>query len=756
MAHTSLRQVYALSSSDETVWVATGGGVFSYTAGEMQTFTASDGLHSVQVQAVAFDARRDVVWIGYQDGVIDRLDATTGVVRSYLDIARADRFTSRQIHRLVVHNDSLLVATSFGLVVFDPDKEEVRDTYSQLGTMTPATSVYDVTVAPTPNGDAGFWLATDEGIAYAAVHTVNLQDPTAWVVETLGLPSEETRSVAFFNGNVYAGTMSGLAVRSPDGTYQNLNVSPRIVADLLALPDRLLGTERFALVAVETDGYARRLSAEGFTNPVAVTEGPGGTVWFGDRERGLAAVEIPDVPQTELILLNDGVFPDGPYHSLFSDLAVDAYGTLWAGGVAATGTGFYKLQPPNNWTNYISLLVPELAGRNAFERIHIDSQNNVWVGSSGHGLVQVTADGALFVIDETNSTLRAPKGESNTSYVIIGGIASEEDGLLWVTNKAASQPLHSRTIDGTWTGISEISCSGFSSSGYTFERILVDSFGQKWVFVVDEANLNRVLGLLVLDTGDNVTDTVDDVCRFFSQEGSGGQGLPSPAITSVAEGHDGLMWIGTEDGLAFIINSGIVAADQSATPIWPQLADRSQGTFLFSGIKINHVAVDPANRLWIAPDLGASLVQQVEGGYEIVQTFTLDNSPLISNVIMYIAVDGRSGRVYFVTDQGLVSYQGEAITASDEVKTLFVYPNPARFLDGAEPTIMIEGLVDETELRILTSYGEVVNRISTRGGRVRWDGRDLSGHVVPSGMYLVVAVGQNGEGTAYGKVAVIR
>ncbi|WP_243664707.1 hypothetical protein [Rhodothermus marinus] len=44
----------------------------------------------------------------------------------------------------------------------------------------------------------------------------------------------------------------------------------------------------------------------------------------------------------------------------------------------------------------------------------------------------------------------------------------------------------------------------------------------------------------------------------------------------------------------------------------------------------------------------------------------------------------------------------------------------------------------------------------TRGGRVRWDGRDRYGRPVPSGVYLIVAVGQNGEGIAYGKVAILR
>ncbi|MFW5973508.1 MAG: hypothetical protein ACOCTG_05890, partial [Bacteroidota bacterium] len=61
-----------------------------------------------------------------------------------------------------------------------------------------------------------------------------------------------------------------------------------------------------------------------------------------------------------------------------------------------------------------------------------------------------------------------------------------------------------------------------------------------------------------------------------------------------------------------------------------------------------------------------------------------------------------------------------------------------------------------TDLRIVTASGELVASMSTRGGQATWDGRDLSGQVVRSGMYLVLAVGTNGEGRAVGKIAVVR
>jgi hypothetical protein len=224
----------------------------------------------------------------------------------------------------------------------------------------------------------------------------------------------------------------------------------------------------------------------------------------------------------------------------------------------------------------------------------------------------------------------------------------------------------------------------------------------------------------------------------------------------MVEDNDGLVWIGTDKGLAFMINFGIVARDPGAAPIWPQLADRTQGTFLLNGIKINDLAVDPANRLWVATDEGVSVVQEVEGGYELAETYTDRNSPLFSNVVVAIEIDPTTGRVYMATDQGLISVESDAIAAQEQVEDLKVYPNPVRIRDGIEPSIYVDGLVDETDLRVVTLDGELIARMETRGGRARWDGRDITGDFVSSGVYLVVAVGRDGQGAAYGKVAVIR
>ena len=293
-AHTSFRQVTDVVSHGEAVWAATTGGVFRYETGTgvFSTYSPSDGLHGVAVQTVAVDPRNNVIWIGYQDGVLDRLDPETGVVKAYFDIARAEQFSSRQINKVVVHGDSVFAATSFGVVVFDPVRNEVRDTYSKLGSLAAGTEVFDLTFAPGQDGEPAIWLATNAGVAYASLQSFNLSDPAEWTVEVAGLPVRELRAIAWFEGAIYAGTTQDLTRRSGSGVYVPLGVTTQGIRDLEVLSDRMVGVERFAPFVVSGE-RGRKISMETYQDPVALIAGPDGNVWIGDTQGGLITMAPP-------------------------------------------------------------------------------------------------------------------------------------------------------------------------------------------------------------------------------------------------------------------------------------------------------------------------------------------------------------------------------------------------------------------------------------------------------------------------------
>ena len=758
-AHTSMREVTALSPSSEGIWVGTTGGLFSYSeeSGEIQRYTIAEGLNGIAVVSVAFDPgandRGAAVWVGYGDGVLDRL-ATDGSIRTFRDIERATRFPNREISRLEVRGDSLLASTSFGLVIFDLALNEVRDSYTQLGAINPGTAVRDVIVAPGPDGADHFWLATEDGIARAPLAAPNLKDPAAWTVEQSGLPATSTHALAYFDGALYVGTDQGLVVRTVDGAYTNTGLSGTRVGDLDRVSDMLIATDGTSLIVVRAGGQGERFVDERFPEPVAVRVDDDGNVWLGDAQEGL--VQLAPLVADMAPAVVQSILPRGPYHNQFVSLTTDAAGNVWAGGARGAGFGFYRLSPEGEWTNFIGREVEALQGKNSYTRIHAAPNGDFWAGShDGHAVARVTPDGGVQIIDNTNSSLRGAEG-SSPGFILSGGIGTDPDGRVWIASRHSNRPLNVRLGEDEWANLAFQDCPGVTSTTGTYDLLYVDTYGQKWIDIKARADLTRGMGLMVLDTRNTPANQSDDACRFFGETGAAGQGMPGLLVTSMIEDRSGLMWIGTDRGLAYFLNNGVIAQDPTATPIWPQHEDRSLGTFVFQGLAVNDVAVDPANQVWVATNEGAWLIRQSGAGFVLEENFTAANSPLLSNIVLAITVDERTGRVFMATDRGMASYSGDAIAASPESRDLFVYPNPARVGPDDDAAIFIEGLVEETEVMIVAPHGELIRRFMARGGRTRWDGRDESGRPVPSGMYLVVALGQSGEETAYGKLALIR
>ncbi|PIQ61353.1 MAG: regulator [Bacteroidetes bacterium CG12_big_fil_rev_8_21_14_0_65_60_17] len=755
-AHTSFRTARAIAAGSNTVWAASDGGVFGYDlgSGEITRLTIVEGLSSVQGQSIAVDDARREVWVGYADGVLDRIDVDTGDVRAFRDIARADQFPSRGINRIVAARGVLYIATSFGIVVFSPDRGEVEDSFTRLGPVPPAIAVSDVLIAPGPSGEERLWAAVSEGVVSVPLSAPNLQDPSAWSLHRTGLSGNalEVQSLAFSGGSVYAGTGRDVFRWLPQSNrWEPLNVTSEPVPQLAAKDGGLVGIDRFRLLTVDAQGSARQVAVPGFIFPSGVAVTGDGDVWMTDSGTGL--IQIGSIPTavTE-VTPQQVVVPDGPSSGAFSTLETGPDGTLWAGGADASNTGFHMRRPDGSWADFTNNEFPELSGRNRFLSVHVDGDGTAWFGSQGGGVARVENGEDLTLYDATNSSLRPATGTGN--FVVVSGVDGDRDGSIWATTRASGFPLHRRSPDGSWTEFTPVVGQSLTANSNAYGPIYIDSFGQKWIIVLNETNFRLVRGLMVLDTG-NPDAAQDDEFRFFGSQGGSGLGLPSTTVTAVTEDRDGLVWIGTSSGPAFFINTGIVARDQSSQAIWPQWADRSLGTFVLFGLEINDIAVDPANRVWFATNEGAWLIEPVEGGFAPVIQLTVGNSPLFSNVILSIAIDASSGEVYFATDRGALSLTSDAVAAAASSQDLTVFPNPVR-LDSDQPTdIFIDGLVESTDIRIMTLTGSLVRRLDGRGGRIRWDGRDETGRLVDSGMYLVVAVGTNDEGTAYGKVAII-
>ena len=751
-AHTSSREVTDISAGPEMVWAASTGGIFGYRpdSGEIERYTAAEGLYDVNAQAIVWDTRRRYVWIGYTDGVFDRLDVSSGRVKTYFDIYRSNRFPSRSIHALKIWGDSLLIATGFGLVVFDPLRDEVRDTYSRFDAFTPATAVNDVVVGTIPGGESGIWVGTDAGVAYASLSGQSLQDPSSWTSQSSVVPNPKVTDMVYHHKRLYVGTSLGMGQRMPDGRFERVGASTREIRDLAVLGDHVLAVTQFRLRAYDLHG-TESIPASGYEDLRAVAISNKGSIWLGDASIGLNHFRQARESAT-LELISGNLNPDGPFDSPFGDLAIGPDASLWAAAeLGIPGSGFYRMNSRGEWTNFTGRFIEALNKRGNYWRIYVDGQGNAWAASRGAGLAQVSTDDIVTVYDQSNSSLLPAVGTRD--YIIVGGVGSEEDGTLWVTNTTAPYPLHARTSDGSWVRLLPPRCQGAPQTD-AMGDILVDSNGIKWIILLDRGNLTITKGLLILDTNATPEDASDDACIFYGTPGSNGSGLPGSQIHSLAEDLSGRIWIGTSGGPAYFRTSTFAANDPAIQAIWPIWKDRTAGTYMLRGLSVNDVAVDPSNRLWMATLDGVYLISENEGFQQIAH-YRSDNSPLFSDLVTGVAVEASAGRVFVGTDKGLISLLTDSVQPAEHIRDLFIYPNPVDISIEADPQIYIEGLVSETEISIMAIHGKLVQRIQARGGRGLWNGRDQDGRLVPSGMYLVVALGKNNEGVAYGKVAVL-
>lgn len=738
-AYPTLARIEALDTRDGEIWAVAGGGAFRYATetGEIESFTVIQGLFGRSARALATPPGTDDVWIGYASGTLDRLDAATGEVSRFRDISRAVRFSQRGINRIVDAGERLYIATDFGVVVFNTAEGIVRETYSRFASLPSATPAYDVAIV----GDR-IYVATAEGLVMSTLDGRNLQDPAAWTLEG-GLGNRTIFSVASFAGRLYAGADADLYVQSA-GSWTRLGVTGESVRTLELRGDgQLIGIDRFGLIQVQPDGSATLIRSGVPADPVDVVS-VGDALWVGARGSGLMRGTLG----AAAFVVEETVVPEGPGTDVFTDFAFERDGTLWAAG---NDVGLFRLSTAGEWTLVSD---PAVTGRqrdDVFE-VTVDQRGNVWAGTQGNGVFLRTSEGEIQQFDRANSTLRTA-APTNPDFLIVEGIDVDQFGALWVTNKNTTRALQTRQPDGTWHSLPNPVGDGLRPDYDAYVDLMVDSFGQKWMLLQSELDGSVGRGVVVYDTGSNPTDASDDAFRLFT-EGNAPQGLPSNTARAITEDRQGRIWVATDRGVAFLLSNGITARDPSAQFNWP--GDTNIGRFPLENVNATAIAIDLGGGIWVGSSDGLFVLRETAGQFPLVARYTVDNAPLPSNRIVALEVNPSTGDIYVATDAGLVSFSGTPEAPASEAGDLRVHPNPARASDLSGAGVTISGLVAEAQIRILTADGRMVWRDDSRGGSYVWDGRDLRGNVVSSGVYVVVAVGSDGEGAGYGRVAILR
>ncbi|WP_247232921.1 two-component regulator propeller domain-containing protein [Telluribacter sp. SYSU D00476] len=220
--HFSYLSAHSVELVEGRVFCATYNGLFSVNPSDDSTveYSKATGLSDVGVSAMAYDPAIRLLLLGYRSGNLDLLyldekAEPTQILNWPLLRNAADLPENRRVRDIQFHEGLAYLSTSFGVIVLDPQRREVRETYRYIG---PAGA--EVAVNSLAFTTDSLYAVTSQGLLTTSLDpTINRQFFGNW--KAVPIPFSTPRSVAVANGTLYAG-FSGRGVYRREGINWNL------------------------------------------------------------------------------------------------------------------------------------------------------------------------------------------------------------------------------------------------------------------------------------------------------------------------------------------------------------------------------------------------------------------------------------------------------------------------------------------------------------------------------------------------------
>lgn len=730
-----------LCEGGNRVWALASGNLFSYnpTDGDVQTYDKVNGLSASGIKDIAWCQAAHRLVVVYTNGLIDFISEKGDIV-CLSDFYSKTTSYDKTVNNLTVSGSHAYISMGFGILDIDVSKAVVANTYN-LGTSVNHVCLHGTDI-----------VAVTAGGVYTAKTTDNLLDRNQW---------KKINDKAF----TYAYYL--------DGQFTVLNLTDMNTIDLAT------GTLTFCWKPGFTGICA--------TDKQLIFYGYGGTYFQNTPQKHYT------IPTTIRALyptgkttdkgdefwackgdgrIVKGYFAEDGSYDFDESAAIQTDGPMYTGcgrlkilnnllyvtcGSSSNDLPTMQVWDGNTWTFYDETFVSSLDHnfRVGFDfDIAPSDPNHLFLGTRT-GLYEFASGKLTKAYDIDNSPLQqvADKVSNPKNYTYVNGVMYDTDNRLWVFNGYSSTTSLMSYHNGKWTRHHNTAFMDNNSRSFIVQNTLMrDSRGLFWM---TNGHWSCPALACYQPSSDPDTEGGDAAKKYTSFVNEDGTALQVQNVNCCIEDQDHNIWIGTDVGPIYL-PSAQVGTDND---VFMQVkVPRNDGTnladYLLTGINITTMAIDGAGRKWFGTaGYGVYLISA--DNMEQVQHFTTDNSSLISDDIQSIAVDGKTGEVFFGTDKGLCSYTSEASTPNDDMTkdNVYAYPNPVR--PDYSGYITVTGLTLDADVKIVTSSGALVAQGHSTGGSFLWDGCDTRGKRVASGVYMVVTAKADGSKGTVCKIAVV-
>lgn len=722
----SYNNVLALKEDNGKIVAATENGIFYYTVstGEISKLSKANGLHEVKISAFDYNPQTKIGLVGYQNGSLDVI--TPQGITYVIDIPIATGYNgSKKINHISITGDRAVVSAGYGVSIFDLKKKEFGDSAFFV-----SGGVYQASNEATIKDNKVFSV-TNTGLK---THELNTTFPvfTTWTTELAGNFTD------IDSENIVAFSSATATYIYNNGVSTPLAQAFGNVSDVVVNTDNIVITDASRIYSYNTNGT--------FAGSVTVGEDCNTATKVGSKI--FCGTILSGLKSEDNVIYK----PDGPYFNysykirLFNDNQL----LVSSGGREARfntnllnpkNPGFYYFNGME-WI-YSSYFVGNTTSFNVLDVIADPVNTNEifftnYNNAAGHGIYKMKYNTGSkdfefvkrYSLDSDNVFLRRPVGfaydDQNNLFATVAFSGNGTTSAITHYDRATDQFL--------------IKDFGITSSAVQQPLFNNDLF---WI------PLPRTNNFLVYDT--KKTANFSDDTQYLLSE-SNGFASNSGGTLSVAIDKSGDAWIGSDMGLRILTNAvAEIKNDPKVEPI--VIEQNGLAEELFRDSNILQIEVDGGNQKWISVD-GGGVYYLSASGEQIIKRFTKENSPLPTNSVTDIKVDKKTGKVYFVTYQGIVTYQGDVADVTSDFGNVLVYPNPVVYAQF-KGKVTIKGLAEKTNIRITDAAGNIVHSAIARTGYYEWDLNNQKGKRVASGIYFVLMTNEDASDKATAKIAVV-
>lgn len=757
----------------DVVYYITGTSLYSYNKDSQETTYYSPGsnISGTGIQNIYYNPDGKYSVLVYSDSNIDIL-YPDGRVVNVPDIRDANLLTTKNINDVFFTPSRIYAATAFGFVVFDAKDFHVIE-----------SGIYDQPFNQIMEID-GYILATRGAVLYATAVNERHKDFSAWkqwtapatFTDMMPLKSNPGEFLYIAGNDVNKGTINA-AEKKIAGVVLSAGVRAGYFTPSAT---GILAPGSSALMEIAPDGTFTRTAMPGSisSSVYGSWQGPA-KIWSANRQ-GIASY---DISGAQPVTLSEPYMPQSSqlFGTYFFQPSKDGKSVYYTGvryHRGATG-GLTHCTAFNG--NLHSLIERMDWDTKTFTRVNgwFDNGRSSFISSAGFAVDPVDPsiiygsdfDHAMYVYKDGNLIAEFGPDNSPIDKVYFGWpymhmLYFDPAGNLWVGERrndnyvAGLHCIPADKLDKFRKDPSSLVASDWYS--VPFDRNFGDSMS--YYFIIGKKRPN--LGLFMSDYSDlraivdtkGTVNTADDQIHYLQNVlTQDGNTVGSLVNTYMVEDLEGDIWIGTTEGI-FVVKDLNESLGQSQLHVIRPKVARNDGTvyadYLLSTDVINGIAVDPLNRKWVSTEASGLFLVSADGT-EILENFTNTNSPLPTNQIWGVYCNPNGNEVYVNTAAGSYIYNSTAAPAAEDYSEVYAYPNPVR--PDYEGWITIQGLMDNSLVKIADAQGNVVAQGMSEGGMYVWDGCNAAGERVRSGVYMVLASQSSGESSsgAVTKIVVI-